>query len=69
MEKTKKKCSRQLMTSKTQNALGITVHDLVHHVFLVAQFGPFSENALVGQAGVVAAKHDFVLQSTTDVDF
>ena len=45
------------------------MHDFLHHFIFVAELIPLFEDALVGQAGVVAAKHDFVLQAATDVHF
>jgi len=57
-----------ILDLKPKNPLGIAMHDFFHHFVFVAQFGPLLEDALVGQAGVVAAKHDFVLEATTNID-
>ena len=52
---------------QAQHPLGVAVHDLLHHLGLVAQLIPLAQDALVGQARVVAAKHDLVLQAGANV--
>ena len=55
--------------SQPQHPFGIAVHDLLHHFIFVAEFVPLFKNALIGQAGVIAAKHDFVLQAAANINF
>src|SRR4051812_20812704 len=53
---------------QAEDALGIAVEDLLHHLVLVAELLPLPEDSLVRHARVVAAKHDLVLQAAAHID-
>src|SRR5947208_10347191 len=51
-----------------EDALGVLVEDLFHHLVRIAKLVPLAQDALVGHARIVAAEHDLVLQPAAHVD-
>ena len=53
---------------EAEDALGVLVEDLLHHLVGVAELLPLFEEPLVRHARIVAAEHDLVLQPAAHID-